>query len=135
MSITIANVRNAVSQNDDDTEFDLEIDHPDHGWIPYSLVSHDADTTINNAALLSLIGKNFTRITQEQKDARQSHVVRLQRDTLLETEVDPIVTNPLRWAELTTKQQNAWIQYRTNLLNIPEQEGFPNTVTFPTKPE
>lgn len=135
MSIPITNIRNVVSQNDDDTEFDLEIEHPEHGWIPYSLRSNDTDTTINNDELLSLALLQFTRITQEEKDARQSALVRAQRDILLETQVDPIVTNPLRWAELTTEQQNAWTQYRTNLLNIPEQEGFPNTVTFPTKPE
>lgn len=135
MSIPITNIRNVVSQNDDDTEFDLEIEHPEHGWIPYSLRSDDTDTTINNDELLSLALLQFTRITQEEKDARQSALVRAQRDILLETQVDPIVTNPLRWAELTTEQQNAWTQYRTNLLNIPEQEGFPNTVTFPTKPE
>lgn len=135
MSIPITNIRNVVSQNDDDTEFDLEIEHPEHGWIPYSLRSDDTDTTINNDELLALALLQFTRITQEEKDARQSALVRAQRDILLETQVDPIVTNPLRWAELTTEQQNAWTQYRTNLLNIPEQEGFPNTVTFPTKPE
>jgi len=135
MSIPITNIRNVVSQNDDDTEFDLEIEHPEHGWIPYSLRSNDTDTTINNDELLALALLQFTRITQEEKDARQSALVRGQRDILLETQVDPIVTNPLRWAELTTEQQNAWTQYRTNLLNIPEQEGFPNTVTFPTKPE
>lgn len=135
MSIPITNIRNVVSQNDDDTEFDLEIEHPEHGWIPYSLRSNDTDTTINNDELLALALLQFTRITQEEKDARQSALVRAQRDILLETQVDPIVTNPLRWAELTTEQQNAWTQYRTNLLNIPEQEGFPNTVTFPTKPE
>ena len=135
MSIPITNIRNVVSQNDDDTEVDLEIEHPEHGWIPYSLRSDDTDTTINNDELLALALLQFTRITQEEKDARQSALVRAQRDILLETQVDPIVTNPLRWAELTTEQQNAWTQYRTNLLNIPEQEGFPNTVTFPTKPE
>jgi hypothetical protein len=135
MSIPITNIRNVVSQNDDDTEFDLEIEHPVYGWIPYSLRSNDTDTTINNDELLDLALLQFTRITQEEKDARQSALVRAQRDILLETQVDPIVTNPLRWAELTTEQQNAWTQYRTNLLNIPEQEGFPNTVTFPTKPE
>ena len=135
MSITITNIKNVVSQNDDDTEFDLEIEHPVYGWIPYSLRSNDADTTKNNDELLALALLQFTRITQEEKDARQSALVRGQRDILLETQVDPIVTNPLRWAELTTEQQNAWTQYRTNLLNIPEQEGFPNTVTFPTKPE
>ena len=134
MSITITEIRNAVLRNDDDTEFDLEINHPEYGWIPYSLTSHDTDNTINNDDLLTLIGTNFTTMTQEEKDAELSIFARGDRDILLESEVDPLVTNPLRWAELTTEQQNDWTQYRTDLLNVPQQSGFPNTITWPTKP-
>jgi len=134
MSIPITEIRNAVSRNDDDTEFDLEINHPEYGWIPYSLTSHDTDNTINNDDLLTLIGTNFTTMTQEEKDAELSMFARGDRDSLLESEVDPLVTNPLRWAELTTEQQNDWTQYRTDLLNVPQQSGFPNTITWPTKP-
>lgn len=134
MSIPITEIRNAVSRNDDDTEFDLEINHPEYGWIPYTLTSHDTDNTINNDDLLTLIGTNFTTMTQEEKDAELSIFARGDRDKLLESEVDPLVTNPLRWAELTTEQQNDWTQYRTDLLNVPQQSGFPNTITWPTKP-
>ena len=49
--------------------------------------------------------------------------------------VDPVVTNPLRWAELTDAKQTEWTQYRTDLLNLPAQAGFPDNVTWPTKPE
>jgi hypothetical protein len=41
----------------------------------------------------------------------------------------------LRWADMTTEQQNAWSQYRTDLLNITEQEGFPHNVVWPSRPE
>lgn len=134
MSITITEIRNAVSRNDDDTEFDLEINHPEYGWIPYTLTSHDTDNTINNDDLLTLIGTNFTTMTQEEKDAELSMFARGDRDSLLQNEVDPLVTNPLRWAELTSDQQTAWATYRTDLLNVPQQAGFPNTITWPTKP-
>lgn len=135
MSIIITEVRNAVSRNDDNTEFDLEINHPEYGWIPYSLHQHDTDMTINNDDLITLIGTNFRKITQEELDEENSGIQRGYRDMLLATEVDPIVSNALRWAELTTEQQNAWTQYRTDLLNVPQQSGFPNTITWPTKPE
>jgi len=134
MSIIITQVRNAVSINDDDTEFDLEINHPEYGWIPYTLHSHDTDTTINNADLLTLIGTNFTRMSQEDKDAALASSERAKRDLLLVNEVDPILSNDVRWAEMTTEKQNAWKQYRTDLLNVPQQAGFPNTITWPTKP-
>ena len=134
MSITITNIRNAVSFNDDNTIFDLEIEHPEYGWIPYTLDPNDPDNTISNSDLMTLIGTNFTARTQEDKDEEATNIARDKRDTLLQTEVDPLVTNPLRWAELTTEQQNAWTQYRTDLLNVPQQSGFPHDVTFPTKP-
>ena len=60
---------------------------------------------------------------------------RADRDSRLTKEVDPIVSNPLRWAELTTAKQAEWTQYRTDLLNVPDQAGFPNDITWPTKPD
>jgi len=73
-------------------------------------------------------------LTQQECDVVTGTVVRMKRDERLRDEVDPIVTNPLRWDELTTDQQNAWKQYRTDLLNITDQAGFPHSVTWPTKP-
>jgi hypothetical protein len=68
--------------------------------------------------------------------------VRMDRDFFLQTEVDPIAGNALRWAALTSEQQQAWADYRQALLDLPAQSGFPsaengfeNTVVWPTKPE
>ena len=61
--------------------------------------------------------------------------VRAERDRLLSTGVDPLVSNPLRWGELTTEKQTEWTQYRRDLLDITDQSGFPRNVTWPTKPE
>ncbi len=135
MTIEITEVRNARSMNADNTQFDLEINHPDYGWIPYALTPLDTDMTIDNTALLSLIGTDFAPFSQVDHDARVAAFVRDQRDGKLSSEVDPIVTNPLRWADLTTEKQNEWTQYRTDLLNVPQQAGFPNTINWPTKPE
>jgi len=134
MSIPITEYRNAVSLNDDNTRFEVEINHPEYGWIPYHLNPDDTDNTINNDELLTLIGSDFTNETQEAKDERQIGLVRLDRDFRLRNEVDPILSNSVRFGELTTEQQNAWKQYRIDLLNVPQQDGFPHNVTFPTKP-
>ena len=56
------------------------------------------------------------------------------RDARLAADVDPVVSNPLRWAALTTEQQQAWADYRQALLDIPQQSGFPHNVVWPTKP-
>ena len=134
MSIEITQYRNAKALDLEATRFDVEINHPEYGWIPYTLDPSDTDMTIDNADLLDLIGSDYEAATQTEIDDRQANLVRLQRDMKLTTEVDPIVGNPLRWADLTTDQKNAWSQYRTDLLNITDQEGFPHNVTWPTKP-
>lgn len=135
--VIITQVRNAKSLNSDNTSFDVEIKHPQYDWIPYTLNPDDTDVTVDNNVLLELIGTNFEAYvapTQEELDERLSLALRYERDAILVEEVDPIVTNPLRWADLTEVKQAEWTQYRTDLLNLPDQVGFPNTVTWPTKP-
>ena len=135
--VTITEVRNAQSLNTENTRFDVEINHPEHSWIPYGLDPADTDMTVDNSVLLTLIGSDYAAYvapTQAELDAELSANLRGQRDQKLAQEVDPLVTNPLRWAELTDAKQAEWTQYRTDLLNLPAQAGFPNTVTWPTKP-
>jgi len=136
-TITITEVRNAQSLNAENTWFDVEINHPEFDWIPYHLSPDDTDTTVDNKVLLELIGTDFEAYvapTQEELDAELAAGLRGQRDQKLSEEVDPLVTNPLRWGELTDAKQAEWTQYRTDLLNLPEQSGFPNDITWPTKP-
>tara|TARA_R110002126_G_scaffold81988_1_gene201485 strand:- start:49 stop:459 length:411 start_codon:yes stop_codon:yes gene_type:complete len=136
MSITITQVRNAKSLQADNARMEVEIDHPDYGWIPYGLDPADTDTTIDNDAVMALIGTDFAAYvapTAEELATAAAAQVRSQRDQLL-LEVDAFVGNPLRWADLTSDEQTAWATYRTALLSVPQQAGFP-TVTWPTKPE
>lgn len=119
---------------------DCEIEHPQFGWIPYTLDPADTDVTINNDDLLADMAANgdvaaYVPPTQEELDAMAAKSVREQRDFKLATEVDPIAGNALRWAALTPEKQTEWADYRQALLNIPEQAGFPHNVTWPTKPE
>jgi len=134
--VTITEARNA-SYIDADGNIDCEINHPQHGWIPYTLRDDDIDTTVDNAEIKEILGSNISAYvppTQEELDTQAAAQVREQRDSLLVTEVDPIVSNPLRWSDMTTDQQNAWAAYRTALLDITDQAGFPHNVTWPTKP-
>jgi hypothetical protein len=135
--VTITEIRNAKSLNAENTLYDVEINHPEFGWIPYTLDPNDTDQTVSNDDLLAMIGSNFEAYvppTQAELDAEAAAAVRAQRDWLLQNEVDPIVSNPLRWADLTAEQQAAWAAYRTALLNVPQQAGFPHNITWPTKP-
>jgi hypothetical protein len=134
MSIEITEVKNARSMNAENTQFDVEINHPEYGWIPYMLTPWDTDMTIDNAALLSLIGSDFVPFSQADEDARQAEQKRYQRDSKLTNEVDPVVSNPLRWADLSSEEQTEVAAYRTALLDVPQQPGFPSTVSWPTPP-
>jgi hypothetical protein len=59
--------------------------------------------------------------------------VRAQRDGLLIASDNHALAD--RWAAMTTQQQQAWTQYRQDLRDVPQQQGFPQTVVWPTLPQ
>ncbi|MGJ8660395.1 MAG: tail fiber assembly protein [Bacteroidota bacterium] len=133
----ITEVRNARSMNATNTVIDVEINHPDYGWIPYLLTEYDTDTTINNDAVMALIGNTFAAYvppTQAELDEAAAQAVRATRDMKIAAEVDPIAGNALRWAALDADTQAAWAAYRQALLDVPAQAGFPHNVTWPEVP-
>jgi len=137
---TITEVRNAKSLDESNTWFDVEINHPKFGWIPYTLSPDDTDQTVSNDEILALIGSDFAPHvppTQEELYAAASEAVRQRRDFLLQTEVDPIVSNPLRWNDMTAEQQQTWSDYRRALLDITLHANFPylQESDWPIKPQ
>ena len=133
-TIEITQYRNASSLNAENTQFNVEINHPSYGWIPYTLDPSDTDMTIDNTELLSLIGSDFAPFSQADHDARTAAMVRVQRDSKLTNEVDPVVSNPLRWADLSAQEQADVSAYRLALLDVPQQQGFPHTISWTTPP-
>lgn len=82
------------------------------------------------------ITKTVVNLTDEEIAANAEGIAIIERETrddLLKSDVDPI--NAVRWNAMTTEQQTAWTTYRQALLDVPQQAGFPNTITWPTKPE
>ena len=49
-------------------------------------------------------------------------------------QLDSLVSNPLRWAGLSDQEKADVAAYRTALLNVPQQPGFPLDITWPNKP-
>ena len=138
MKAVITEVRNARSRTSDNNCFDVEINHPQHGWIPYSVGSGFKSSVIDNDIILGLIGTDFAAYvapTQAELDAAAAVQVRSERDSILATVIDPLMSNQIRWADLTSDAQAEWATYRTALLNVPQQGGFPHSVTWPTGPE
>lgn len=70
---------------------------------------------------------------QDLSDDQLETAIRRKRNILLKKTVDSL--NPIRWATMSEVQKNAWIEYRQALLDIPQQEQFPNNVIWPNKPE
>jgi hypothetical protein len=61
-----------------------------------------------------------------------AEIVRLERDNLLSSYVDKL--NGPRWDSIDQEQKDIWMQYRQDLLDVPQQEGFPTNVVWPTRP-
>ena len=67
---------------------------------------------------------NFVPFTKES-------CIRNLRNTLL-AQVDRV--NPVWYANLSDEQRNELGAYRAALLEVPQQPGFPDTISWPSKP-
>ena len=54
----------------------------------------------------------------------KQNAVREHRNYLLKTEVDPIVTNPLRWADMSEEEKQQYTDYRRYLLDYTTTENW-----------
>jgi hypothetical protein len=118
---------------------DCEIDHPTYGWIPFTCDPTDAGAQFNVLELHAQMDADpntaaYVPPTEEEITAELAALVRSERDRILVTVVDPIVSNQFRWDDLTADQQQAWRDYRRALLDIPQQANFPWDVIWPTAP-
>lgn len=68
-------------------------------------------------------------LTLQQKENQ----ARLKRNQQL-LQIDAIVSNPLRWADLSSQVRDDIATYRTALLNVPQQSGFPLDIEWPEVP-
>ena len=135
--------RDAIYIDDTGNRIDCWLDLPEHGgWTPYTLDVNDGDMTIDNTVLLAQmqeandIGAYVppTPPTQEETDAVNASAIRTERSIILNAFVDPVVSNPMRWADLNAAEQVEVTQYRTDLLNVTDQATFPTSVIWPTRP-
>ena len=117
--------------------------HPERGYwetitdpsdeIVSAYPSDTVETPLRPSHLHTWSGSEWVEPTQEVLTAYLSESVRAVRDERL-MDLDAIVTHPLRWAALDADTQAAWAAYRQALLDVPQQAGFPNNVTWPEKP-
>jgi hypothetical protein len=132
------NYRNA--QRISGGRIDCEIEHPTYGWIPFTCDPNDTGAKFDVATLHAQMDADpataaYVPPSQAELDAEAAAIVRAERNRLLTTLVDPLVSNPLRWASMSADKQSEWTTYRQALLDVPQQAGFPHNVVWPIKPE
>lgn len=88
---------------------------------------------IENGREKGLVKMTAAEVTAHLNPPPTAEAERANRDSLLQ-QLDTIVSNPLRFAELTLEQQSALAEYRQFLLDVPQQEGFPLAVDWPVMP-
>lgn len=66
----------------------------------------------------------------EMSVEEKSEQVRNTRDAYLAQYVDVVVSNPLRWADMSAEEQDKIKAYRRYLLDIPQNEAFPEVVVL-----
>lgn len=138
LELPVYNFRNAVYL--ENGWIDCEIDHPKYGWSPFTCDPNDPGALFDTKELYDRMVASGTVApyippTPEELYVMQTSLIRRQRDFLLMTRVDPIVSNNLRWADLTAEEQQELTDYRRALLDITDQEGFPFNVVWPIEPQ
>ena len=129
MGTQITQARNAQSLNSGNTRFDVELNHPDHGWLPYTLDPADTDDTIDNSALRSLIGSDFAAYaapTTDEINAALAADVRAERNAKL-------ADSDWRASQDVT-MSDEWRDYRQALRDVPSQLPSSSSITWPTEP-
>lgn len=134
----IKNVQNLVWNDVNKTSFDCIIElYGIESAIPFTATSNDTSShgkEIYNKGLngdFGIIAEYIEPIMTIEDYATQA---RQKRDFLLK-EMDVIVSNPLRWESFTPEKQTEYSAYRQALLDVPQQVDFPNSISWPIKPE
>lgn len=109
------------------------MEHPVYGWIPFTASLDDVEP-IGPEVFNAAKGHAAEYIAPPEPTVDLAAEVRRERNRRLREEVDPMVMNSLRWGDLTDAQRQAWTDYRRALLDVTEQSGFPDFVTWPMLP-
>lgn len=137
---TVNSARNPRWSNYSQTQIDLEVDFDelDEVYVPFcadpnDIVSWGPD--LYNRALAGEFGEIAPfEIPADITGEGALAIIRDIRDSLLKQDVDPIVSNPLRWASMTAEKQQEWADYRQALLDMTTTQASAY-VTFDTEIE
>lgn len=127
--------KNIRYSSSDGAAIDMNINHPTHGWIPFTARSDDVEQLGREMFALA-VACEFGEIdayVEPEQDPPIAEDMRAQRDALL-AELDFVVSNPLRWSGFDDAQKAVLAAYRQALLDVPQQAAFPDRIDWPDTP-
>lgn len=126
--------RNAQYSKSDNSILDMEIEHPKHGWIPFTLDPNDQGgeydaqemwDTVTAGTVAAYVGPSL--------DVKKAEV-RFLRDQKLTkcdwTQMPDLVTSNA----MTSTKQAEWATYRQELRDLPSTISDWDNVTWPSEP-
>ena len=109
-------------------EFGNQTQWPTNEPLFFGTCDDDADTTVQGIVRV-LTAEQYANEQAKENDTKAMQV-RAHRDYLLQREIDTL--NPIRWEAMTAEEHEEKRVYRQALLDVPQQEGFPWNVVWPT---
>jgi hypothetical protein len=109
---------------------DCEINHPEYGWIPFTCDPDDKGALFDTAALFEEMKSNAAPYVPPlpPTDEELAAVARANRDAFLAAS---------DWTQLPDVPdviREVWAVYRQALRDVPQQEGFPQEIVWPSSP-
>ncbi|UYD72136.1 tail assembly chaperone [Vibrio phage vB_VpaM_VPs20] len=134
----ITAARNLQYTSYDKTAIKCEVQCKQFGdkWLPFVMSLEDTEKHGQETYQRAINGE-FGEIAEFEPvvltDEQKAEEIRYQRGHKL-AKVDELVMNPLRWVSFTSEEQQTIAEYRQALLDITEQETFPESVEWPDNP-
>lgn len=126
----VNNVKNPkwANPNHSVIECDVDFDELDENYVSFGAME-SGDVAHTHEIFSRCIAGEFGLIAEyvspiDITGEAALNQVRSKRNYILATEIDPIVSNPLRWEKMTSAQKQAWSNYRRFLLDI--TTSYPN---------
>lgn len=129
--MSLPEFRNATYSPNGLAQIECEINHPQHGWIPFTCDPNDPYTYFDAAAFYNHMlqsGQVKPYVPPSLSQERMANDVRIERDLLLQAS---------DWTQLPDVPQatkDLWAPYRQALRDIPLQPGFPASIIWPKRP-
>jgi len=125
--------RNPV-YNEGNNTLNLEFDHPEHGWVPFTLDPTDKGAGFDTKALWDTVIAETVGAYVAPSDEIKQAIMRGERNDKLGlsdwTQVPDLVTS----GAMTSTKQNEWATYRQALRDLPANTSDWDNISWPTEP-